>query len=406
MSPAFLLMEEELEVQVAKILHPIDLEDIFDFNEFIEAKIESTAENEKIYFQILVSIRNKNYKDSIELCEKLFFLSEDRHDKLIALQWAVAVSEVVYDMSIREKWMKRWHSISNWNQDYWAQYLYLFQLGLTYFFQGHLSEAEINFNECLSLAIKNNYDRGIIRSYHHLGLIARDYRQYEVSKNYLILAHQKAKESSRLRMAQIIQGELSSLNLNFQFNLHSKKLITFLKDRRFKDARCFIRNIQKLRKSENRFPERDSENVLLSIFFFVIDKHKSLSIVYQRLIDPVVKMKTLEIFKQFRNLSQEMDFEYQFLLKKFNQNKKPEFISKDSSIKRSLTTEELRFIHLLSCHPQGLTKEQIAISLWKQSYDPLYHDPKIYKIVLSCRKESLFKQRLLNKYGIYLLAAQ
>ncbi len=390
-------------VPVINKLHPTDLEDLFDQNQLIDISSENLADSEKLSFEILRALKSKNYIESISLCEKLYSLSDDKMNRLIALQWAVAASEAIYDMNIREKWLKRWNWISNWTHDYWAQFLYHFQFGLTFFFQGHLDEAELHFKECLSLSIHNNYDRGIIRSYHHLGLVARDRRCLNIARDFLTLALQKAKETQRLRMLKRIEDELHSLNISSNYHSNSQKLVSYLKENKFKEARKFLRNIQKLRKMENRKPDAESEYALLSIYLFAVNKQKSLSIVNHRLNDPVVKLKTLELFMQIRKLTPEMEFEYLLLSKKYNVSKKEGSLAQISSYNK-LSHEAQRLLSLLENNPHGLNKEQIAISLWKQSYDPLYHDPKIYKLILSCRQEPSIKSKLKNNYGTYLIS--
>jgi len=388
---------------VLRNIDPIRLEDVFDLNLWSDINIVSLSDTEKLCFEILKSINSKNYIESICLCEKLYSLSDDKVNRLIALQWAVAATEAIYDMNLRDQWLKRWNWISNWTHDYWAQFLYHFQFGLTFFFQGHLDEAELHFKECLTLSIHNNYDRGIIRSYHHLGLVARDRRHIETASDFLTLACHKAKETQRLRMLKRIEEELNSLNINSNFHLNSQKLVFYLKENKFKEARNLIRNLQKLRKMEGRKPDADSEYALLSIYLFAINKQKSLSIVNHRLNDPVVKLKTLELFRDIKKLTPEMEFEYSLLSKKFNVSKKEEPLIQISSYSK-LSEEAKRLVSLLENNPHGLNKEQIATSLWKRNYDPFYHDSKIYKLIMSCRQEPSIKQRLQNKYGLYLLS--
>lgn len=387
-----------------KVYHPTELEKIFDQDRLFEFNSSLLSDREKRYFEILISINTKNYQDTIDRCEHLFQSSLETTDRLFALQWAVAATESVYDIPLRESWIKRWNLIQNWSQDYWSQFLFQFQIGLTYFFQGILAEAEEHFKECLSISIKNNYDRGIIRSYHHLGLIERDRRNKLRAKEFLRLALQKASDTQRMRMVKKIEGELNTLNINENFNFQSQKLISFLKENKLKEARQLLRNIQKLRKLEKRNPERESEYALWALFFFAINKQKSLAVIMQRLIDPLVRIKTFEYFKMIRMLTPEMEYEYSILVKNLKLNTEEEIPPFPNLPTTPLPKDAQRLLGMLSSHPHGLSKDQISMALWNQIYDPLYHDAKIYKLIMVCRKDKNIRHRLLNKYGFYILS--
>lgn len=392
---------------------PLTLEDLFDKNKLESFRhnqdFSNSPETSSKYLQILNLINTQSHLEALHECEDLFHRSPEPIDKIFSLHWAVVISEILYDMNLRNKWLNHWNFISNWSQYSWAQFIFVFQKGLSHFYQGHLDLAEKQFYESLSIAIESSYERGMIRSYHHLGLIERDRKNTDQAIHFLRLALLKACEGNRINIIHRIEKELRTLNINENFDLQTKKILHYLQSNKLKEARNLIRNVKTLRKLEFRSPDSQSEITLWAMLLYATKKTKSLAIVMQYLKDPVVRHRTIELLNLIAPITTDLAYEYMQLNHQLDIkiDNKSNLLPHKMGISNysKLPNEVHNLITLLSKHPAGLNKEQISVALWNQTYDPLYHDPKIYKLVMQCRKVGGLNGRLLNKYGTYVLAS-
>jgi len=353
--------------------------------------------------EILYYAKLGNLTRVLENCEHLFCDSKNEYLlQIFAIQWAVAATEVNYNIELRTNWINRWSEIKNWKQNYWAQYIYNYQKALGYFFDGALYESEVYFKLCLDISKTENYSRGLYRTLFHLGLIERDRINYSKSQEYLEQALIVAENNKSNQMINKIKLELKNLKTTRSYHSDIDRILRFISEGKTREIRHFVRKLLKLRSWEGINREKNSDDMLLSIFLFYSHKLKSFEVITNRISDPVIKYQIYKICLQIRTLPYQFLLEFDLLKKYIESNK----MQTNNDITNNVDTtqyslEPSKLLLLLKNHPTGLTKEEIARILWKQSYDPFYHDSKIYKLVLKCRKEANNPKILINQYGIY-----
>lgn len=353
--------------------------------------------------KIILTANASDHSSVLQLCENLFKASS--HDFLLqvfAIQWAIAATEAIYDMPLRTQWIAKWDSIPSWKHSFWAQFQFNSQKAIGYFFEGALYESQIYFQICLEIAKTENYFRGIYRTLFNLGMIEKDRGNFEKSKEYLEQALIVAENNNSLRMIKKIKIAIEHLNTQTAYHQDMQRVLGLLTMGKKKDARSFIRKLFRLRKWEGIKPERNSDYLLMAIYTYNIKKMKSFNLIVNRIKDPIIKFQTYRLCRQMHDLPLQNQYEFDLLKKYFDIGSHPKdqnSIVTSNHAKYSADSNKL--LNLLKNHPDGLSKEEITRILWKQQYDPLYHDSKIYKLVLKCRKEAKNSKVLINHYGIY-----
>jgi hypothetical protein len=62
-----------------------------------------------------------------------------------------------------------------------------------------------------------------------------------------------------------------------------------------------------------------------------------------------------------------------------------------------------RLLEELVKREAGLSKEELYVFTWGGSYDPVIHDPKIYKFIMRLRRTFSRQDIVINRYGRYVL---
>jgi hypothetical protein len=146
------------------------------------------------------------------------------------LELAVSASSLRYSMTDRVRWMSCWQKVQGWPNEPYAQWVRSFEEGLTHFFSGSLREASACFEMTLSLAERENYDRGKIRSLMHLGLVARDRGATGEATLHFEKALALAILQGRTSLVARIQAFIQELQV-------TDALESLLVDQQFKEAR-------------------------------------------------------------------------------------------------------------------------------------------------------------------------
>ncbi|MGZ3775120.1 MAG: hypothetical protein ACXVCY_02520 [Pseudobdellovibrionaceae bacterium] len=385
-----------------KLKSPIEIEISFDADELdLIADYQWHPLQKKIFELIEAGL----FKAALETCEDFFAIETKVENKVFAVQWAVAISEVIYDFKIRNSWLEKWRHCVGWTEIFWCRYIYRDQQALGYYFASHFSEAQKIFELNLADAIKNNYRRGEMRSLYHLGLICKC--RYEQDKAFLYFskALDLARKSRAVKFLPRIEQQLVLLKQgDFSFEIQFNQVEEYLKNKNFRAARKGTLYLCRVRRCEGRAWSAKSELLLLSLVSYAYKQYTRFHFLFGKISDPIMKVKLLNIADQIEPLADDLRFEQHFLYQSLGL-----MTTSDSSVifeginfGSPKNSDAAALVQALYQNPSGLSKEDIVRKIWNtMDYDPTYHDQKIYRLINKVRKTVGRNDVILNSYNFY-----
>lgn len=320
--------------------------------------------------------------------------------KVCILQAAIAMTEIEYDLKRRQEFLFYWNSIGSLASSFYAQHLYFYQKGMSYFYAGALQSALEQWEESLKLAIENRYARGEFRLKYHIGLIYKEKGYKGKALSYFAESYQQAKSEDATRFATRVQEQITSVEKGLRiFNMNQLKVIELLGQGLKVEARDLVLNVCRKRRYEQRSWDSQSEDLLLALIALAFKKMKTFNLIIHRITDDFILLSIFEIASQLNLTEISFDKEISFLRKALNISEIND-LSLSVLQKVNLDSDEMSaFISLLEKTPDGLSKEEICKKLWDYNYDPVLHDNKIYKLIHKTRKSLGLKALITNSYG-------
>lgn len=361
--------------------------------------------------EILKKAENQEHQQVLAELEKLYESETETSVQLFCIQWGVAASEVIFDQGHRQRWFGRWNNLNHCFNDPWAQYLHRFQRAVKAYFDESLTEAERLFKQNIELAKSMNYPRGIVRSQFHLGLIYRSWGQLDGARVAWEQALTAAQEHSLFRSEQNLRQYLRSLQDVVQSDVMPiREVELLLQAQKYKAARKYILWACRVRRYEHRTWGAESENAAMALFAYAKRNERRFKFLQATIRDQLIEEQVLRAADALRPLGLEAKHRLEYLQELSGYRKILQAPDRSSVTigNRTVTLAEdrevTRLLHALFENPNGVDKENLCAAVWDHSYDPLYHDPKLYRVIHRARKLMGDPGVILNKYGIYVLA--
>lgn len=402
-----------VKIDLINELHPIELELIYERSQTADYIVnESFLEIENLRkIKILNLLENKQYQICLEALDQLFLDSSKLPTRLFCLQWGVAVSEILYDQTLRKKWFDRWNQCASWSSDSWGRYLNRFQIAVQFYFDQCLKDSERLFQLNLEESKKQNYVRGAVRSLYHLGLIYRSWGQVNRALSYFNEGFTLAKKNQLSRSEQRASEQIQLIKSeSLSDRLELAQIENHLRIKDFKAAKKQILYRCKMRRLEKRSRSAQSEHAYLALVCYAFKQKNRFRFILSKINDTIVMASTLRLADQLFSLDSEFKSQLDYLenLSGYHQIVQSDDKSKVTIGTQSITQTEDREVTLLLSSlidsSNGLDKEEITKILWKIDYDPLYHDSKIYRVIHRARKNLGLNDAIVNNYGSYVLS--
>jgi tetratricopeptide (TPR) repeat protein len=336
----------------------------------------------------------------------------DSVTKAFALNWAIASTEIEFDLEKRTEWLNRWSQIPDWSSHPYCRFIRAYQQSLTSFFEGSLREAEARFKTSYEIALQFDYQRGLLRCLFHLGLIQKEQDQVDAAIEYFHHALAIAKERSDHCYVGRIEAQLARFQ-NVQseevapdYEWIRTKIEETLIAGDFEKARRDLLESEVKRRRAGMRRKRESLYVYLPLIALgrkKITRRKARSRI-GRFTDPILKIRLYELKGRVFGWESGEKLELESL--------------KDlQGIARVVTRAEIcgismddildqdikRLVVLLMESDEGVSKEEICKTIWNLDYDPVVHDGKIYKLFHKSRAYFKRHDLFVNTYGAYQL---
>lgn len=371
--------------------------------------LSSLTPNDQAKLRILAMADKNQLRSLLIEADHLFFQSTQTQEKVFAIQWAVSATEVLYDMKARSSWLMRWNLCDSWAQDPWNCYIHRDQQALTYYYENSFRDAlrlfEFNRNEAQTL----DYPRGEYRSLFHIGLIYKIWGQLDKATTYFELA---------LKVAQIHNAKRFILRINEQLELTSHQTLShdahlaeieqLLRTRNYRAARKLALFCCRIRRQEGRSYQAKSENAYLAVVCYSLGQQRRFETVLRTITDHAVREFVLRLCNDIFPLPLNKFHELEFLRSHLGYPSLQIHLGKKSLQIYGIEvaerdTEVMTLILSLAEAEHGLDKEEICRKVWRISYDPFYHDGKIYRLIHKARQLIPMPNLIINDYGSYRL---
>lgn len=372
-----------------------------------EKQTNQVKSNELIGFIKLID--HKLYDTSYSVGETLLIKYNDNVDiSLFILNWLIISTEKQYNLDLRKKYLHILENFSNKKFSLYAEFLKLYFIGVTYFFDAMLHESESAFNRAINLANQLNYDRGLARCYLHLAYISFDSNKtiqgfHNLNYCYKICVDKNLiKTLSRVQAERMSNDEHFKINNSDAFEYEIYKIKKAIADRDINFARLILANMQK--KSRLIYNRRKWTLTQYLVQILILRKKYIFArSVMKSIKDKIIKLSLYQFMQSEKvTFHQEEEVEYiqlKILYQIHECVRNSEKVIKISDIsKKSVKL----LLETLNQSTDGLSKESICEIVFNIPYDPIVHDSKIYKLILLARKQ-LGHDFLINEYGAYRL---
>lgn len=360
-------------------------------------------------------LSEKQWARSLEESKAIFdrSVSLTPIERAFILQWPISITEVIYDLECRTRWMARWDEIKGWAQHPYCLYLHAFQDGLSAFYNGALREADARFKSALEFAINAGYPRGQIQAHFHLGLVAFDRVDYNIANECFAAAQEIALAQSATRFLERIAIQKARIESDSEslptLETLKRKIESMIITGRFLDAQQTLTEADTIRRQERLHPQRESLYFYQPLIFWGLGKPKQAERAFRKINDPILRAHVLILKERTLGLSLIETAEL-FSLKRTHGLREDIYrspLSIDHSEVCGIKIGEIQnanirsLIQLFLTEKGPLTKERIAEAIWTRAYNPLVDDKKVYQLIYNARaffrKPDLFR----NRYGFY-----
>lgn len=389
----------------------LDIEDAFDQRDL--KLLKSLCDKfEKIpslflFFQLLY---DQQYLEARLIGENLFSeiytQTKSRELQGFILQWIIACIEVNFDENLRNQWLAKWALVPGWSQFKWCLLLRKYQSALSMYFQSSYREALILFQQMEVESQHLQYERGEERALFHIALIYRNIGLPLKAEVYLNKTKMLAQKRNSRRMLERIQNLDQSLKeKTWSLNPNIKNIEVLLSQKKYRAARKLVLHACRIRRYEKRSWGAESEALYLALVSLAFRNEKRFLKIYNSFQDPIIKERILSLSMDFNlSLPEEIKAELSFLrqslgIQGYSQGKTAEvFGYQISKIEDPIVT---KFLKLIIENETGCDKESLCKQLWNYDYDPVIHDPKIYKLIFKTKKILGIKDAILAVGGFY-----
>lgn len=329
--------------------------------------------------------------------------------KTFALHYAVAASEIEYQPEKRNQWMTDWHHLSGWVALPWCRAIREQQEGLSCFFRGDLKDAESRFRQCLQTARSTEYRYAEAQALFHLGLIDTELGRMNAALEKFAEALEITTRIQALRLRRRIAREMEPKALALA-TPSLEQVETLLASGKLRQAKKLVLHFCRIRRVEKRTWRSGSEYIYLGLVRAAQKQRRSVHLILQYTTDPIMRAKFYSMIDGLVGLSDseraELNWLYDHLgvpMVNTNDSVLGFNIEQTAIISDEISEDVAILIRLMTSSPEGVTKEQICKSVWNLDYDPVIHDPKVYKLIMRSREALGRKDWLLNQYGRYKL---
>lgn len=350
--------------------------------------------------QLIEASRSARWEEVYSLCEILLSRSDELPEKAFALQWAIAVSEMEFDLEKRAQWMKKWRRIPSWATHPYCNYLRAFHEATGAFYDARLRDAENLYARALQIAQDLLYPRGQMKCLFHLALTYRDRRDLDRAQKHLKLAEHLAIELQSEKFLKRIQAQQQEIQVGHPI----EKLLL---ERKVEEARLTLIQMERKRRTDRLGRHRGSLGAYLALISFERGRKVVSDLLLKTILDPLVKVRILELKKQIHGLSEPETAEFELFkeyygLAKISGSGGTNFkiCGIDLSEIANLDIKKL-MITLLKTPERSWRKDELCHTIWGLSYDPVTHDPKLYNLIHAAKKLFGAKDLFANTYGGY-----
>ena len=372
--------------------------DVFSFEEAFDRGDLSNVSDHRVA-EMLRLVLSRSFLEALQVCELGFKEAKSPLEKGIFLEFGVGLTEDIYDLNLRTAWLKKWNLISGWTNEPWLVYLRQFQFALTPFFSGDLIVAEAGFERALLMARSISYSRGEMRCLYHLALINESRGFHLESRTQFEEVQAIAKDRGAVRMLNRLKARTNENWGELVESLVSKNKLSA--------ARKMILHWERARRHEGVSRERDSLAFYWAILMAGYKRFRAFEVVQSQIVDPVVRERLLRFCLKHFDLTNEQREELRWLQEQIRICAPVDIDPRAEIIGFSdlADPEVKRFIRLLlTSSDRGLDKESIVREVWQyNSYDPVLHDQRVYKLVSKARRMIKIDNWLENNYGSYRL---
>lgn len=395
-------ISEDLDKVLEKIIEIESSYDEFDRASFEAKKLKSYGIDAELW-NLYELLWDKNFKELFYKCEILFTKFTDANAKAFIIQVAIAASELLFDLNLRKKWLRLWNHLNDYENSAYAQHLYLYHRGNSFYFEGNRVESIKQWSKALEICHSINYKRGIFRlqyfigkAYSDLGFLGQSYIFYN---NALTCAQ----SVNAIRFIERIQVQLNKGvgSKNYLFTKNQIEIFDLIKKNKIKNAKKLTLFYCRCRRDENRQWGSESEWILLAWHAFIENKLNRFFFILDFIDSDNAKWITLKTSEELNPAIISLDYRFKHNLNLL------------SSINSALTNKESpnqiiiakpdqevdQLIQLLKNQPNGVLKEDICYKLWNYEYDPILHDQRIYLLISKIRKFFGSKNSIINSYG-------
>lgn len=379
----------------------LNLETFYDSFNKAELEKQLQSKNTLDFAQLFLLLWDKKYEEVISYSESIWDKQLSTDNRAFVLQAAVAACELLFHKEKRSKILQLWSQCTDLNSSHYAQVIYFYHRGLTYFYDGALEEALKVWERGLKIAKQINYKRGQFRLFYHIGLAHKELNNSEKATVFFEESLMLAQKSKAHRFTERIETNLRSIKLNINFyTTIEEQVFCLLKERKLKDARKLILSACLLRRKEKRSWESRSEYILLALNALAFNNRKRFDYVFKRIKDEYIQLHTLLCAS---SLFPDLDFikakrtHLNFLL--FSEEKQNCEKKRKTNCRVPNIDDVENFVTLLKANPNGVSKDLICSTLWNLIYDPVVHENRIYKLIMNTRKYFGVNQSVLNRYG-------
>lgn len=394
------LMESSDHQILSEIIEIEDLYDKIDRAEFDFRKSQSVGEITK-FWNLYALLWDRNFQELFDEAEKLFKITHEPILKAFIIQAAVAACEILYDLPLRNKWLRLWLLVDDLTSSSYAQYLYYYHKGNSCYFDANKMDSIKLWNLSLEICQEIGYKRGIYRLQFFIGRAYEDLGFQGQARFYYEVALQLSAKTNSIRFSERIKVHLNkNEKSNFLFNGMQIEVFNILKMGKVKKAKKLSLYYCRCRRIEGRKWGADSELILLAMCTALemkFDRFFRLLSFMDREFTKWITLKAIEIL-----MPKIREFDPRFgnnldLLNTTQFCKSNKSFELKSNI--SVDNESERLIQLLKNNINGVSKNAICIHLWNYEYDPVIHDSRIYVSIAKVRKYFGSKSSVINSYG-------
>ncbi len=319
------------------------------------------------------------------------------------LIWLILASETRYNISKRDQLLSEFCLIADRNYVPFFEYYRQIFKATGYSFQSLQVEAESYFQKSLALAEAINYPCGIVRSLIGLGLTKIEMKNVTKAKEFLNQALEIAKTSDFIRSAQKIEFHLGKQkSKDTDSSVHNllamrREIVQLISENDLLFARQKLAKAEHLRRKVKLNRQSLSFYVLHAVVAGLNGKNRICRSILERLTDRVLKLEALQLLKA-RNyaLDERMQLTIKLLEVEILEIEKTKTIYLDEI--DNLNVRAL--LRTLSTASEPIEKCELFERIFGIKYDPVLHDIKLYRIIMTCRK-LISDEVIVNHRGSY-----